>query len=74
MKIDESTGSGFESQHELFFSHILYQRIYETTILLKHQNQLRLVSISSHTGGADLGHARLFKTNSGDNVMNLNQR
>ena len=39
------------------FSYILYQKICHK-VLMKYQNQLRFMSILSHTGGTDLGLSR----------------
>ena len=53
------TGCGFEPWYTLNFLHFI-PKIIPKFILKKNQNQLRVMSVLSHTGGADLGVPGLF--------------
>ena len=56
---NESTGSGFESQHNVCFL-TFYAKKYTTVIFFKHQNQLCPMSILSYSTGTTPGHSFLF--------------
>ena len=59
LKCNEPTGSGFESQYKLCFL-IFFSTKYQNINFFEHQNQLRPLSILSHTGDGAPG--LLFQT------------
>ena len=56
---NESTGSGFESQHKPCFL-LIYTEKCTKVLFFKRQKELCLISILSHMGGADSRHSWLL--------------